>query len=156
MIVNTAINCSLKRSFKLQSAKCKVQSAKLRKNLRAQTSEMPGNRNRFLSVPLTRSGREGFSGEWCSAQRIYNLHDCRWQSYHNVWLENGVPSNGISAVSKVYHGQCLPWADFFGYFLARRQESTPPEAAMLRIRQCLLQYRNFMLPDRPGGRSLHI
>ena len=72
MIVNTAINCSLKRSFKLQSAKCKVQSAKLRKNLRAQTSEMPGNRNRFLSVPLTRSGREGFSGEWCSAQRIYN------------------------------------------------------------------------------------
>ena len=33
-----------------------------------------------------RAGRGYLGGGWCSAQRIPNSNDCRWQSYLNVWL----------------------------------------------------------------------
>ena len=37
----------------------------------------------------------------------------------------------------------LPYADFFGYFLVQRQESTPPEDATLRIRPAFRIFANF-------------
>ena len=48
----------------------------------------------FLSIGQAANGRpivskksERFvviANQWCSAQRILNIHDCQWQSYHDI------------------------------------------------------------------------
>ena len=84
-----------------------VQSAKLRKYQRAQTSETLGNRNRFLSVSLTRSGREGFSGE--------------------DGLKTGYYLTAPQQFRKFITVSASPESASFGYFSCRNKKSAPPE-----------------------------